>query len=234
MRNIIITPYSYNENTIELLNRCIKSVESQYAEDILHLVIVDNYPPGGMRCSSKIEEGFIRAVCSHNTHGILENIVYALDGFFPIDNGDLITILLGEDRLNMGSLRNLNAIYKALPNTWISTGGFKTEKPCALYSVEINFKSIRKGCNWIMPPLTFRYGLFEKIPKEYFQKKGEFFKHHWDLALAWPMLEVSGESHYKEITLPLYVLNNDTAVISNQEEERYIRDMYPLFRIEAI
>jgi hypothetical protein len=242
MKNLVVTTFLNNLKGNKLLNRCCSSVERQLVDDIFHIVIIDNCQGVMGDIESFKRDGYSRLVIYRLGHnGALNNIIYAL-GFYTLKLDAIVSIVDGDDQLKPYALKNINAIYKSNLNIIISSGGYVCEsrKP-ARFDRDWDGYDLRKNIWGASHLRSFKYKLFQMVPEEYFKRQGEYFKTCADLALMWPMMELAGVDRYKHIDIPTYIYNdlnpeNDHKVNRQQQidDEKYIRDMYPLQRLDQI
>ncbi len=128
----------------------------------------------------------------------LANLYYAIS---LCKSTDIIVILDGDDRFaNAGVLKRINQAY-ANPNIWLTFGQFR-EHPsggtgfCRAYPKHI---IDRNGFRYYPATpshlRTFYAGLFHKIKKEDLMFQGDFFPMTYDLAIMYPMIEMSRTHH---------------------------------------
>lgn len=146
----------------------------------------------------KLSDSFIRVI--HNKERVgsaLENIYNAIHTFIPDDK--VVVCCDGDDTLSFnGVLERLEQEYRD-PDVWMTYGRFivypagEFWSRCWGYCEEtIRSCSFRKDW-WNVPShlKTFRAKLFKKIKKEDLLYQGTFFKKAWDMAMLYPMLEMS-------------------------------------------
>ena len=139
----------------------------------------------------------------------LENIFTAVESS---RKGTVIVALDGDDwLLNNTVLSALDGIYRN-DKTWITSGSYIDNALGRIHRPNITSDfwqgNIRKK-KWKLSHLrTFRRELFMKIEKkDLLDLDGKFYKYTWDRAIMYPMVEMSGQERFAEISTPLYVYN---------------------------
>ena len=146
----------------------------------------------------------------------LYNIVDAINNMCCMPNSDetVIIILDGDDWFTGPDvLQTLDKVYKE-NNCWLTYGSYLEYPSYRMGSVHspypekvVEERSFRKA-DWHGSHLrSFKYGLFKHINQNDFKDKdGNFYDTAGDLALMFPMLEMSG-GRFRFITDILYVYN---------------------------
>jgi glycosyltransferase involved in cell wall biosynthesis len=146
--------------------------------------------------------------------GALENIFYGISKICD-DEEDVIVLLDGDDWFYDESvLSYLNDVYTN-ENIWMSYGSFISESGahnnfCKQISKVENY---RKG-SWVTSHLrTFKYWLWKKIDeKDLKNETGKFYSMAWDMAIMYPLIEMSGIEKIKFIKKILYVYNDTNPI----------------------
>lgn len=211
---IIVTPTYNNEQW------CIQNIESvveQVCDNPWHMVIVDDASTDGT--GKKIED-------YKNSHGLVNKITLisnserkgALKNIYEVVHSlpdDVVVVLLdGDDHL--AGKRALWRIAQAYNNhkIWMTYGNFKTASPdrrnfCRPFPQEVMQQNTFRSYEWVSShPRTFYSWLFKKIKIEDLAIDKKFFPVAWDLAIMFPMLEMSSKGHIGFISDVLYVYNN--------------------------
>jgi glycosyltransferase involved in cell wall biosynthesis len=125
-----------------------------------------------------------------------------------IDN-EIIVEIDGDDWLPTARvLEKIHQIYLD-DNVWITNGSFRysngTNGFSSKQNLDIDLRKSRMTCSHMR---TWRAFLWRKIKQEDLKdENGEYWKVTGDLAFMFPMLEMSGEEHYKFIEDTMYVYN---------------------------
>lgn len=165
--------------------------------------------------------------------GALKNLY---DMIHSCDDDDIIVTLDADDWFPNGSVLDRVAEEYEDNNTWLTYGQYKEyphgTKGCSRQIPPgVIEKSKYRDVGWYSSHLrTFRCWLFKKIKKEDLMYENKFFASAWDLAMMFPMLEMSGK-RAKFIPDVLYVYNtsnplNDHKVAPKQQKNfaRIIRN----------
>ena len=142
---------------------------------------------------------------------------------FAKDPDDIVVLLDGDDWfLNKNVLSYINEFYEKNPNCWMMYGSsqWTDGRPCcARPYTESDYKiGIRKMPFKVSHIRTFRAGLYRSIAKQdpsfecMQDKKGQFYKMTYDVAMFLPMLEMAGLEHVFYNDKKLYVYNRDNPI----------------------
>ncbi len=171
-------------------------------------------------------DSFLTIIHNNKRSGsALENIYNTVHTMIP-DN-KVVVCIDGDDTISFsGVLERLEKEYKD-PDVWMTYGRFivypagEFWSNCWGYPEEvIRTRSFRKHPNVPSHLKTFRAALFKKIKKEdLLDEHGEFYKKAWDMAMLYPMLEISapkdetGKNHSRFIAdTVLYVYNFENPI----------------------
>tara|TARA_R110002020_G_scaffold241737_5_gene455004 strand:- start:1256 stop:1999 length:744 start_codon:yes stop_codon:yes gene_type:complete len=131
--------------------------------------------------------------------------------------GSIIVTLDGDDWFpNDGVLRFLDSIYKA-DDIWMTAGSYIDNVAGMISCPSISDRywagNIRMK-PWTMSHLrTFRRELFLKIRYEDLLDEDEYFyRYTFDQAMMYPMAEMSGPDHFREIKQIMYVYNRKNPI----------------------
>lgn len=165
--------------------------------------------------------------------GAMQNIY---DVVHSSDDNEIAITLDGDDWFEHSSvISRVNEEYKN-PECWMTYGQYKSQPDGRIgcsqqIPIDVITNSSHRSAQWRTSHLrTFFSWLFKKIKKEDFlDHTGKFYPMAWDLAMMFPMLEMSGH-HSKFIPDVLYAYNvdnpiNDSKVSLQQQQdtERIIR-----------
>lgn len=214
-RFVIIIP---SRNNSEWCERNLASVASQNYEN-WHAIYINDASTDDTR--EKVErfrdehglQEKITLINNDVRQGALANIVNAV---YQCNNGDVIVTLDGDDWFAGDHvLQKLNDVYND-ETVWMTYGSYISH-PSGNKGIvgqqiparEIKENSYRKN-QWRTSHLrTFYAWLFKCIKIEDLKINGEFFSMAWDLAMIFPMLELSG-GRFRYIADILYVYNQET------------------------
>jgi hypothetical protein len=127
------------------------------------------------------------------------------------DDEDIIVELDGDDALfNSNSLSTIDDIYNKDKNLWITNGSFIYSNGQFGFSDKVNTDTIRNDVFKFSHLRTWKVHLWRNIDEESFlDNDSTYFKSAADVAYSLPMVEMSGDKHYKFISDILYVYNEE-------------------------
>ena len=228
---VIVTTYNPGAKYID---RCLNLIEKQTYRNF-DVCIVDD------ASSKDLEETYeiIEDYCKRNNWKFIkrtENIgplggrIDAINGLNPNDE-DIIVSIDGDDELNNEYVfNNINKIYQ--DDTLITFGNYvnkdiytgKLSKPrvnCKKHNFNkiIRNNSFRSS-KWVYTHLkTFKYKVYKKINHDDLKRDGEYLKSATDLALMYPMLEMSN-GKFKCVQNVLYKYNRDHPESNNKIKKK--------------
>ncbi len=150
----------------------------------------------------KLSDSFVKII--HNKERVgsaLENIYNAVHNHIP--DHKVVVCCDGDDTLSFnGVLERLEQEYRD-PDVWMTYGRFIVYPACEFWSRCWGYpEEVIQECGfrkhwWNVPShlKTFRAKLFKKIKKEDLLYEGKFYKKAWDMAMLYPMLEMSAPVH---------------------------------------
>lgn len=163
-----------------------------------------------------------------------------------LEDDDIIVNVDGDDWFyDENSLNKINEVYSEFPDTLLTYGNFilypdNTISQLREYPQEIIDNNLYRKYNWLASHLrTFKYKLFKNLSQEYLlSKNGKYFEKAGDLALMFPLLEMSG-GKIKFVPDILYVYNvqnplnenkvDVSMILSCEEEIRSKQSCNPIF-----
>ena len=160
--------------------------------------------------------------------------------------GTIIVTLDGDDWLpNAEVLNLLNQVYDD-KNVWMTAGSYIDNVMGAISSPSISEQYWSGNIlmkQWRISHLrTFRRELFMKIKyKDLMDNDDYFYKFTFDQAMMYPMAEMSGPDHFREIRQVTYVYNRQNPIsvdrVHRQDQlriEQQIRFKEPYERLESL
>ena len=137
--------------------------------------------------------------------GNYDQVIRGLD----IPDNEICVEIDGDDWLpNSNVLSFINDVYKD-ENVWMTSGSFKYHdgRP-GFANPPRNFTNIRKQTFTLSHMRTWKSWLWKKIKeKDLKDNDGNYWSVAGDLSFMYPMLEMSGEKHFKYISETLYIYN---------------------------
>lgn len=137
--------------------------------------------------------------------GNYDQVIRGLD----IPDYEICVEVDGDDWLpNSNVLSFIDNVYKD-KNVWMTSGSFKYHdgRP-GFANPPKNFTNIRKQTFTLSHIRTWKSWLWKKIKEEDLKDvSGNYWSVAGDLSFMFPMLEMSGENHFKYISETLYIYN---------------------------
>ena len=142
--------------------------------------------------------------------GNYDQVIRGLD----IPDNEICVEIDGDDWLpNSNVLSFINDVYKD-ENVWMTSGSFKYHdgRP-GFANPPKNFTNIRKQTFTLSHMRTWKSWLWKKIKEEDLKDiSGNYWSVAGDLSFMYPMLEMSGEKHFKYISETLYIYNESNPI----------------------
>jgi glycosyltransferase involved in cell wall biosynthesis len=131
-----------------------------------------------------------------------------------IEGDEICVEVDGDDWLpNSNVLTKINEIYQD-ENVWMTSGSFKYHdgRP-GFANPPTKFTDIRKQTFTLSHLRTWKAWLWKKIlPEDLKDENGKFWSVAGDLAFMFPMLEMSGEEHYRFLSDINYIYNESNPI----------------------
>lgn len=210
---VIIPSY----NSVKWLRKTLNSVKKQSYQNYEVCVIDDASTQAGQReiIQEFAEKHGWKAIFREKNQGALANIIDGIKHLSPQDE-DVIILLDGDDWLYDKSVfSKIAKSYREEPIT-MTYGQFITYPRwqlglCTPLSDELlakkNFRQVPFAFSHLR---TFKHKVWKRIREEDFKDaSGSYFKTAWDLAIMYPLLEMTGGESCKFINEILYVYNMD-------------------------
>jgi len=205
---MVILTTTYNcENFVE---RSLLSIMSQRFKDFTCYITDDMSTDNTVDIIKKTIEGDDRFVLIQNTKkmyqpGNYDQVIRGLD----IHDDEICLEVDGDDWLpNSNVFGFINEVYQD-PKVWMTSGSFKYHdgRP-GFANPPQKFTDIRKQTFTLSHLRTWKAWLWKKILLEDLKDdKGEYWSVAGDLAFMFPMLEMSGQEHYRFLPDILYIYN---------------------------
>lgn len=199
-------------NAVDYIGKCLQSLADQNYSNYTAVLIDDGSTDGTDKVIDQYKNN--PKLQTHrnesNIGSSLANIITAV----KLSNAgpdDVIVTLDGDDWLaGPDVLSYLNSVY-SYPNVWVTYGQFQpASKSYSDYCRPIkNFDNYRNG-EWVTSHLrTFRRKIWDRIQDADFRDEdGQYYKMAWDLAIMYPVLEMSGPERVRFIRKTLYIYND--------------------------
>lgn len=201
------------------IERCIRSVIDQECKDWTACIVLDPSDDDSYEVACRVSNGDDRIKLCYNSHQAFAtaNIINSIKGQ-PCQDDDVIVTLDADDWFaSTSTLSIVKRYYDAQPELLVTHGSWVSyPNPAANtnnfpYSTEDWQKGVRK-VNWRASHLrTFKYKVWKHVKEDDLKgPDGIFARVAWDLAIMFPMLELSGYNRVKFIPELLYVYNQET------------------------
>lgn len=240
---VVVVPTYNNEKW------CIRNIESvicqNYPREYWRMVIVNDCSTD--RTSELIHtyvrehhlEGQIEIVDNTERKGAMRNLYETIHA---CDDNTVIITQDGDDWQSGKHVMLRLAQEYADESVWMTYGQFQYYPGRQVGFARAFPEDVMKNCrfrsyDWVATHMrTFRAWLFKKIDKRDLMINGKFFNSAWDLAMMYPMLEMSSNGHVRFIPTILYIYNTSNPIcdfkVHATEQARltgYIRNL-PKYR----
>ena len=205
---MIILTTTYNcENYVE---KSLLTIMSQRFKDFKCYITDDMSTDNTVDVIKKTILGDNRFILIENKEkmyqpGNYDQIIRGLN----IPDNEICVEIDGDDWLpNSNVLSFIDDVYKD-ENVWMTSGSFKYHdgRP-GFANPPKNFTNIRKQTFTLSHMRTWKSWLWKKIKEEDLKDNdGNYWSVAGDLSFMYPMLEMSGEKHFKYISETLYIYN---------------------------
>ena len=205
---MIILTTTYNcENFVE---RSLMTIMTQRFKDFKCYITDDMSTDKTVDIIKKTISGDNRFILIENKQkmyqpGNYDQVIRGLD----IPDYEICVEVDGDDWLpNSNVLSFIDDVYKD-KNVWMTSGSFKYHdgRP-GFANPPKNFTNIRKQTFTLSHIRTWKSWLWKKIKEEDLKDvSGNYWSVAGDLSFMFPMLEMSGENHFKYISETLYIYN---------------------------
>jgi glycosyltransferase involved in cell wall biosynthesis len=210
---IIVTTLYNAENYIE---QCIGSIMGQSFKDFKCYITDDLSTDNSVSIVKNLISGDDRFILIENTKKLYQpgNYDQVIRNNSEIKDNDVIVEIDGDDWLpNSKTLDKINQVYQD-DNIWITNGSFKYSNGASGFSskqnLDENLRQSRMTCSHMR---TWRAFLWRKINQDDLKdENGDYWRVTGDLAFMFPMLEMSGDEHYKFIEDVIYVYNEQNPI----------------------
>jgi glycosyltransferase involved in cell wall biosynthesis len=223
---IILTTVYNCENYIE---RCLSTIMSQTFKDF-KCYITDDLSTDK---STEIIEEFIkndkRFVLIKNETKLYQpgNYDNILRNFPDIDDNEVAVEIDGDDWLpDSKVLERVNNLYSD-NNVWIANGSFKYPNGMVGFSSkQENLHDLRNARFTASHMRTWRVFLWRKIKQEDLKdESGIYWRVTGDLSFMYPMLEMSGDEHYRFMSDINYVYNDTNPINDHKVDLQLVNEI---------
>jgi len=206
---IILTTVYNCENYIE---RCLSTIISQTFKNFKCYITDDLSTDNSVKLIEEFIKNDDRFILIKNKNKLYQpgNYDNVLRNFSGIDDNDVVVEIDGDDWLpDSKVLERVNNLYND-KNVWIANGSFKYPNGAnGFSSKQENLDNLRNSRFTASHMRTWRVFLWRKIKESDLKdENGVYWKVTGDLSFMFPMLEMSGEEHYRFMNEINYVYND--------------------------
>jgi glycosyltransferase involved in cell wall biosynthesis len=222
---VIVLTTSYNcENFIE---KCLTTIMTQTFKDFKCYITDDMSSDNTVNIIKKTISGDDRFILIENDSKMYQpgNYDQVIRGLNIHDN-DICVEIDGDDWLpNSNVLSFINEVYMD-ENVWMTSGSFKYhDGRLGFANPPKNFTNIRTQTFTLSHMRTWKSWLWKKIKKEDLKdNNGNYWSVAGDLSFMFPMLEMSGEKHFKYIPETLYIYNESNPLNDHKVNMNKVRE----------
>ena len=235
-RRIIIFSCGYNcEKYVE---RCITSVKNQDYFNYVHVIVDDASTDRTLKRAIQHGGRKTRILGTDENQKWIKNAIRFLDDNIESPDDIIITLDLDDSLNHEMVLSDINKYYNQ-HDVWMTYSNFiylksgRTSNWIPPYTQEIITNRLFRESIWSFTHLrTFKAFLWDKLDKNDLKdSNGEYFKCTYDMAVFFPMLEMSRNNHIGYIPELQYIyndmnpLNVDKSNLRNEQQanDKYIR-----------
>jgi glycosyltransferase involved in cell wall biosynthesis len=201
------------------IEKCLKSVMDQDYKDWTACVVLDPSDDNSYDVAYRVSNGDsrIKVLLNSAQKFATANIIRSIKEQ-PCQDEDIIVTIDGDDWLSgLDSLAIVKGYYDRQPNllithgSWVSYPNPAVNTNNAPYSAADWQKGIRK-VGWRASHLrTFKYKVWKYVKDEDLKgPDGLYARVAWDLAIMFPMLELSGADRVRYVPELIYTYNQET------------------------
>jgi glycosyltransferase involved in cell wall biosynthesis len=223
---IIVTTLYNAKNYIE---RCLFSIKTQTFKDFKCYITDDLSTDNSVNLVKNFIKTDDRFILIENSEKLYQpgNYDQVIRNNPDIDDNDVIVEIDGDDWLpDSNTLNRINKTYLD-KNVWIANGSFKYSNGSPGFSskqeITPDLRKIRFTASHIR---TWRAFLWRKINVEDLKDDdGVYWKVTGDLSFMYPMLEMSGDKHYKFMEDINYVYNEENPINDHKVDLTLVNDI---------
>lgn len=240
---MIIVTTLYNAS--DYISKCIETIQSQTYKDFTCYISDDMSTDDSIEVAKKAIGNDRRFVLLKNRSKLYQpgNYDYVIRNNSKIKNTDVVVELDGDDWFaDTDVLSRVNNVYND-QDIWIANGSFiYSDGRKGFASKQQITPSLRTSSFTASHIRTWRAGLWRRIKvSDLKNEQGIYWPVAGDLAFMYPMLEMSGQDHYKFMSDINYIYNEETPLNDHKVNmsqvnivTHKIRNMRPYEQIEKI
>jgi glycosyltransferase involved in cell wall biosynthesis len=223
---IIVTTLYNAEGYVE---RCIGSLMGQNYRDFTCYITDDISTDKSVEKVKNIINGDDRFILIENKEKLYQpgNYDQVIRNNDKISDNEVIVEVDGDDWLP--DSKTLSRIYDVYsdPNVWIANGSFRySNGQPGFASEQVITDNLRKSRFTASHMRTWRAFLWRNIKQDDLKdENGVYWKVTGDLAFMYPMLEMSGQEHYKFMTDVNYIYNEENPLNDHKVDITLVNDI---------
>ena len=196
------------------IDRCLKSLSTQTFSDWEAQVVLDPFEDKSYEKALMWQNNKIKVMRNPTRLTALPNFLLATKLLNPSDEDIIVTLDADDWFFDANALSIVDSYYHMYPNLLITHGSwvpypFPNANTNNAPYTEQEFKDNIIKVPWRASHLrTFKHKLWRRVRDEDLRdERGNYYESAWDLAMMWPMLEMSGYDRVKFIPEKLYMYN---------------------------
>lgn len=216
-------------NAEEYIERCLGSIMGQKFTDFTCYITHDMSTDSSVKLVKEMIEGDDRFILMPDNDKKLYqtgNFDTVIRDNPDIDDNEVLVEVDGDDDLpDSNVLVRINDLYSD-DDVWIANGSFRyTDGTEGFSSKQENFNVLR-AVNFTASHIrTWRAFLWRAIkPKDLRDNNGDYWQWSGDLCFMYPMLEMSGEEHYRFMTEINYDYNANNPINEHKVDMKMVSD----------
>jgi glycosyltransferase involved in cell wall biosynthesis len=203
-------------NAEKYIQKCLDSLMNQTMEDFTCYITDDLSTDRSVRIVESMIRDDDRFILIKNKQKMYQpgNYDQVLRDNDEIDDDEVVVEVDGDDWLpDNNTLQRIDDVYSD-KNVWIANGSFKySSGSIGFASEQIIDENLRQKRFTATHIRTWRTFLWRKIKQEDLKdENGQYWKVTGDLSFMYPMLEMSGEEHYRFMPEINYVYNESNPI----------------------
>ncbi len=204
----------------ELAKKCVESLRAQSFQGWVACVTVDGQDDKrtfdacveAAKGDERIMVNWMDRV--HSCHTKLAAITALVHGFGQLADADILVGLDLDDSLTPNALQRIHDTHEA--GAWVTYGNWEDQggnvNPHAPMTTEL-FGRVRHAQWFLTAPNTFRVGLFERVPQDFFRWNDDrgYYETGFDGSVMYGVADLAGPDRITSIASPIYIYNKDRA-----------------------
>ena len=222
---IVLTGFYNAERYIE---RCLRTIMDQDYKDFTCYITHDMSTDNSVALAKDMIKNDPRFIIEDHSKKVYQagNFDRTIRNNANISDNDVIVEVDGDDYLpDPGVFTRVNDLYSD-DRVWIATGSFVYSSGQPGFSFQQrNFENLRSARFTASHLRTWRAFLWRSIKEEDLKdENGNYWQWSGDLCFMYPMLEMSGEEHYRFMKDINYIYNGENPINEHKVDLRMVAD----------